>query len=58
MKNKFEIGCEALVSGEWQKARKLLEEALKEEETAEAYEQLAWACWWLNDSSSVFDYRA
>lgn len=58
MKNDYEKGCDALLSGEWKKARELLEETIRLGESAEAYEQLAWACWWLNDSSAVFDYRA
>lgn len=53
----YEKGSEALTNGEWEKARSFLEEALKKEETAEVYENLAWACWWLNDSTYVFEYR-
>jgi ATP/maltotriose-dependent transcriptional regulator MalT len=50
-------GRQALKTGEWEKARVLLEEALKEAESPEVYEELAWACWWLNDASYVFEYR-
>lgn len=53
----YEKGSEALINGEWEKARPFLEEALKKEETAEVYENLAWACWWLNDAPAVFEYR-
>ena len=54
----FEQGCEALSTGEWEKARELLEEARKQEESPEIYENLAWACWWLNDTQAVFKYRS
>ena len=50
-------GREALAKGEWESARDLLQNALKENESAEAYEELAWAYWWLNDASAVFDLR-
>ena len=50
-------GHEALSNGEWEKARDFLIKALKEEETAEVYEELGWACWWLNDASGVFENR-
>ncbi len=51
-------GREALAVGEWQKAKELLEEALEANESAEIYEELAWAYWWLNDAVKVFDLRA
>jgi ATP/maltotriose-dependent transcriptional regulator MalT len=51
-------GREALSTGEWEKARSFLEEASKKEESAEVYEELAWACWWLNDASAVLNYRS
>lgn len=58
MKNdSYKKGCEALSKGDWANAGRLLEEALKVEETAEVYENLAWACWWLNNESAVFEYR-
>jgi LuxR family transcriptional regulator, maltose regulon positive regulatory protein len=53
----FKIGCQALSNGEWEKAREFLEKALEKAESAEVYEQLAWACWWLNDVPAVFEYR-
>jgi LuxR family transcriptional regulator, maltose regulon positive regulatory protein len=53
----YKQGCEALSNGEWEKARELLQKALDKEASAEAYEQLAWACWWLNDAPAVFEYR-
>jgi len=57
MDNLIEKGRAALAIGNWGKARDLLEDALKEKETPEAYEELAWAYWWLNDGESVFDLR-
>ena len=50
-------GRQALSIGDWEEARRLLEEALKIEESAEIFEELAWACWWLNDATAVFKYR-
>ena len=59
MKNDFyEKGCEALSNGNWETARECLSAALKVEESARVYEQLAWAYWWLNDSPAVFEYRS
>jgi ATP/maltotriose-dependent transcriptional regulator MalT len=57
MDNLIEKGRDALASGEWKKARDLLEDALNEKESAEAYEELAWAYWWLNEGESVFKLR-
>ncbi len=54
----FEIGCQALSIGEWEKAQECLEKALAIEESPIVYEQLAWACWWLNDAAGVFEYRS
>jgi len=50
-------GRKFLSSGEWEKAREILEKALIEKESPEIYEELAWACWWLNDASGVFEIR-
>ncbi len=58
MKNEpFEIGCQALSMGEWEKARECLEEAVKIDASPDVLEELAWACWWLNDTASVFEFR-
>jgi ATP/maltotriose-dependent transcriptional regulator MalT len=51
-------GRHSLAAGEWEKAHELLEKAVKREESAEAYEELAWACWWLNNASGVFENRS
>jgi len=48
---------QSLSIGEWEKAKKFLVEAINEEETPEAYEELGWTCWWLNDASGVFENR-
>ena len=53
----FKIGIKALSTGEWKKARDCFENALKIEASAEVYQELAWACWWLNDAVGVFEYR-
>lgn len=53
----LEKGRKALAVGAWDKAKDLLERALSEKETAEVYEELAWAYWWLNDAVSVFETR-
>ncbi len=50
-------GRNALACGEWEKAKDLLEKALTANESAEVYEELAWAYWWLNDAEKVFDLR-
>lgn len=51
-------GRYALAAGEWEKAHEILEKAVKEEESPEAYEELGWACWWLNDAAGVFENRS
>jgi len=48
---------EALSNGEWENAKDFLVDALKQEESPEVYEELGWACWWLNDASEVFENR-
>ncbi len=50
-------GRQALATGEWEKAKELLDNALKEDESAEVYEELGWVNWWLNDAQSVFESR-
>ena len=55
--NLLKKGRQALEAGEWQKARQLLEEAKIKESSPEAFEALAWACWWLNDAEYIFKYR-
>jgi len=57
MNELLDKGRKALSLGEWEKAKNFLKEAIAGGETAEAYEELASACWWLNEASSVFEYR-
>jgi ATP/maltotriose-dependent transcriptional regulator MalT len=51
-------GRQALSVGAWEEARTLLNEALRAKESAEILEELALACWWLNDGPCVFEYRS
>jgi len=58
MTNKYyENGRQSLAAGEWEKAKEYLVKALKVEENANVLEDMAWACWWLNDTSELFEYR-
>ena len=50
-------GRTALSVGEWGKAGEYLQKALSEHQSPEIYEELGWACWWLNDASGVFENR-
>jgi DNA-binding NarL/FixJ family response regulator len=50
-------GWAELGAGRWQEARTLFDEALAAGETAEGYEGLSWAAWWLDDAETVFDAR-
>src|SRR4030095_15330745 len=48
---------EAMTNGQWKEARHLLEQQLQQNSSAEIFEDLARACWWLNDFIALFDYR-
>jgi ATP/maltotriose-dependent transcriptional regulator MalT len=50
-------GRQALSTGQWEKAKELLDTAREEGESAEVYEELGWASWWLNDAAGVFENR-
>jgi LuxR family transcriptional regulator, maltose regulon positive regulatory protein len=50
-------GRESLARGEWDEARLRFERALTRAETAEAYEGLGLAAWWLDDVTTMFDAR-
>ncbi|WP_433164655.1 LuxR C-terminal-related transcriptional regulator [Kribbella sp. CA-247076] len=52
-----EAGREALSRGAWPAARLQFERALEVTATAEAYEGLSWAAWWLEDVSACLDAR-
>ena len=50
-------GRHELSAGNWVEAKKILEEAVNENPSAEVFEELAQACWWVNDTTSVLIYR-
>jgi DNA-binding CsgD family transcriptional regulator/tetratricopeptide (TPR) repeat protein len=47
----------ALREARWDTARERFEAALAAEETAESFEGLSWAAWWLDDGDAVFAAR-
>ena len=47
----------ALSAANWQVAKSILENALEENPSAEVYEAMAKACWWLNATPAVFENR-
>lgn len=53
----IEEGQAALGRAAWEEARSLYENELARGESAEAYEGLAWASWWLEDSDGTFAAR-
>lgn len=48
---------DAMANGRWREARHLLEHQMQQNPSAEIFEELARACWWLNDFNALFDYR-
>jgi DNA-binding CsgD family transcriptional regulator/intracellular sulfur oxidation DsrE/DsrF family protein len=46
-----------MANGQWKQARDLLEQHLQQTCSAELFEELARACWWLNDFTPLFEYR-
>lgn len=46
-----------MANGKWEEARQLLEQELQQNPSAEIFEGLAQACWWLNDFAALFAYR-
>ena len=50
-------GWDELRDGRWAAARERFEAALAGAETAEAFEGLSWAAWWLDDGDAVFAAR-
>src|SRR5689334_3640446 len=50
-------GWAALNRGDWADARAQFQATLAEEETPEAWEGMAWAAWWLDDTAALFDAR-
>jgi LuxR family maltose regulon positive regulatory protein len=55
--NPLLAGWADLREGRWDGARGLFAQALATEETAEAFEGLSWAAWWLDDADAVFAAR-
>jgi ATP/maltotriose-dependent transcriptional regulator MalT len=47
----------ALARGDWTEARAGFEAALRDGQTAEAWEGLSWAAWWLDDEATAFAAR-
>jgi LuxR family transcriptional regulator, maltose regulon positive regulatory protein len=52
-----EAGRAALTAGRWEEAAGCFTRALAAEESAAAYDGLAWAAWWRDDEATVFDAR-
>lgn len=50
-------GNDALARSAWAEARAAFEEALAETESAEAWEGLSWAAWWLDDGDATIRAR-
>ena len=50
-------GWAELAAGRWEHARATFTTALDEVETAESWEGLSWAAWWLDDETKVFEAR-
>ncbi len=50
-------GRQELSEGHWYEAKTLLEKAAGENPSAEAFQELAEACWWVNDIPAVLAYR-
>jgi DNA-binding NarL/FixJ family response regulator len=53
----LDTGWAALTEGRWEAAQAGFAEIVAREETAEAYEGLSWAAWWLDDAEAVFAAR-
>jgi hypothetical protein len=50
-------GNDALARGDWTAAQECFEVVIETDASAEAYEALSWACWWLNDVTCLFRAR-
>jgi LuxR family transcriptional regulator, maltose regulon positive regulatory protein len=53
----IEESREAMANGQWKEARHLLEHELQQNPSGELFEEMARACWWLNDFIPLFEYR-
>ena len=52
-----ERGSNALAGGGWVEARACFERALGSSDSAEAWDGLSWACWWLEDGTAAIQAR-
>jgi LuxR family transcriptional regulator, maltose regulon positive regulatory protein len=52
-----ERGRDALARGAWDEARGCFEQALERSDSAEAWDGLSWACWWLEDGAAAMPAR-
>ena len=52
-----ERGSNALAAGRWVEARACFEQALECSDSAEAWDGLSWACWWLEDGTAAIQAR-
>jgi len=50
-------GRDALARGGWEEARVCFEQALERSDSAEAWDGLSWACWWLEDGQVTMEAR-
>jgi ATP/maltotriose-dependent transcriptional regulator MalT len=55
--DRLQVGRAALVEASWADARAAFQEALAEEETAEGFEGLSWAAWWLDEAETALAAR-
>jgi LuxR family transcriptional regulator, maltose regulon positive regulatory protein len=53
----IERGRDALARGGWGEARVCFEQALERSHSAEAWDGLSWACWWLEDGARTIEAR-
>lgn len=53
----LERGRDALARGQWAEARVEFERAVEGSDSAEAWDGLSWACWWLEDGVAALQAR-
>lgn len=54
---RWSVGASLWPRGGWDDARADFEQALAVSETAEAWDGLSWACWWLEDGPAAIEAR-
>jgi hypothetical protein len=57
LRDLVERGSKALAHGGWLEARTYFEQALRCSDSAEAWDGLSWACWWLEDGTAAIQAR-